>query len=66
MNVGTWFVSLRKKWRKHQFDLEYPTFWTCGKFTFPRYTCSRCGKTLGLDRRDMEDLPSEMARGCPG
>lgn len=28
------------------------------------FVCKRCDKSLALDRRQMDDLPPEMARGC--
>ncbi len=32
--------------------------------TFEQFRCRRCGKTLGLSRREAAHLPPQMARGC--
>lgn len=67
-------MDLGKPFRKHQFDMSKPVVTeisiTIGtgepfKMTLPCFICSNCGKALYLDRRDMRNLPWEMARGCP-
>jgi len=37
---------------------------TVQEITFPAFRCRRCGKVLGLNRRQMDGLPPEQARGC--
>lgn len=60
-------ATLRTKFRKHMFDLETPMGYAeAGPFKWPVYECVGCGKTMCLDKKQMKDLPFEMARGCPG
>ena len=58
--------------KKHEFDLENPVKqtvgisdreWT-GIYTYEKYTCKKCSKTLCLDLWQMKKLPFSMKYGC--
>jgi hypothetical protein len=58
--------------RKHDFDLDHPAHMEGIEASFPYrlswpvYSCKKCGKTMSLNRWQMEDLPFDMAHGCSG
>lgn len=60
------FDTLRRKFRRHKFDLKNPLKTTMGKTSFEGFRCTVCGKTLWLDLWQMKDLPFSMGRGCLG
>ena len=63
------------RFRKHDFSIEERVD-TCIErrgsdgvlrpVRYMKFTCSKCGKSLALDRWQMKSLPWRMSRGCSG
>lgn len=63
------FAGLFNRFRKHSFDLDNPTIvkvgaLATGEFIYTKFHCTRCDKTLSLDRWQMNDLHRSMSHGC--
>jgi hypothetical protein len=64
--ILAWVLARVFRRDRHVFDLKNPEMQNTHGYSWPRFRCKRCGKTLGLDRWQMKSLPREMAYGCPG
>lgn len=59
------FKHIVIKHSKHTFDLSNPdTVIVNERFSYQRFHCKKCDKTLCLDYEQMINLPYSMSHGC--